>query len=125
MTGTEQNEKRSISESRDLVTGFDEIAIEKQFKTHIEDMRPTDTIRALVWIDRARVAGADKRAAYEAVMGMTQVELVDHFLDDDAEDEDDEQGKESAPAVADDDEPLTSRPPGASSQDSPLTPTES
>lgn len=116
--------KKSVQEARDLVTGFDEIAVEKQFGKHIDDMRGADILRSLIWLDSKR-AGEDARAAYTSVMGLSQTGITDCFTDeseDDAgEDADNEftvteVGKDVTPATS-----PTSRPPhGASSVDSPL-----
>ena len=60
------------------LTGFDEIAIEQQFRRPLEDLSNTGTVRALAFVQFRR-DGLDDKAAHEKAMGATFGALDDMF----------------------------------------------
>lgn len=81
---TTTSTKKTVTESLELLNGFDEIAIEKAFGTDIDNLRATMTLRALIFIDKRR-EGLNVKAAYDAVMELTAKQLSEHFADDEVE----------------------------------------
>lgn len=73
--------KKTVTESLELMTGFDEIAVEKKFGEDIDSLRVTMSLRALVFLDHTR-AGEKPQDAYDAAMGLTTKQLNEHFADD-------------------------------------------
>lgn len=80
---TTSPEPVSVQEMVGSLTGFDEIAIEQKFKGELNNLGPTMTMRALVFVQERR-AGADDKAAYGEAMRMTLSAINDRFRDDDA-----------------------------------------
>lgn len=78
--------KKTVTESMELLTGFDEIAIEKSFGADIDSLRVTMTLRSLVFIDKRR-EGLDVKAAYNAAMELTTKQVNEHFAEDDDDDD--------------------------------------
>ena len=72
--------KLTVDEHMELLTGFDEIAIEKWFGDDIDSLRFTMTLRALVFVNHTR-AGLDAKKAHEAAMGLTLKQVGEHFAD--------------------------------------------
>lgn len=73
------------------LNGFDELAIAKEFKTSIGDLRqgdePLSFLRALAFVHRRREGDKDS-AAYTAVMTLTIAEVVKYFTNRDTEEDD-------------------------------------
>ena len=66
------------TEMTESLTGFDEIAIEQQFRRPLEDLSNTGTVRALAFVQFRR-DGLDDKAAHEKAMGATFGALDDMF----------------------------------------------
>lgn len=65
----------------ETLTGFDEIAIKREFKADIYTLAAEDKaafMRALIFIDQRR-AGLKDAAAYRAAMELPQAASVDYF----------------------------------------------
>ena len=73
------------------LNGFDELAIAKEFKTSIGDLRqgdePLNFLRALAFVHRRREGDRDA-AAYTTVMELTIAQVVKYFTTRDDDDED-------------------------------------
>lgn len=75
------NGKLTVDEHMELLTGFDEVAIEERFGKDIDSLRFTMSLRALAFTSRTR-NGQPAKDAYKAVMSLTLKELGDLFADD-------------------------------------------
>jgi hypothetical protein len=76
-------QKVTGDEFLESMTGFEEIAVEKQFGTDVlglAEHKATMFTRALVFVMQKRDGRADKDA-YDAVMNMPLSEVQDHFAE--------------------------------------------
>lgn len=94
--------KITYTESIELLTGYDEQAIEAKFGADIDSLRFTMQLRALLFIEQRR-AGVDDKAAYKTAMEIRLKDLGDHFAEEEQEVNDEDpvtaQGKEPGPAA--------------------------
>lgn len=82
------------------LTGFDEIAIKREFKADVLTLAKTDKagfLRALVFIDHRR-AGVKDRDAFKATMELLLSEVTDYFADEPADDDAEAEGDDSGEA---------------------------
>lgn len=92
MSTTEK--KLTWNEHVELLTGFDELAIEKAFGTDFDNLRESMMLRALVFIVEKR-AGANDKDAYKAVMERSLKAITEHFSNEPDEVNDDDPITES------------------------------
>lgn len=113
---------QTTEELADSLTGFDEIAIKKAFGVPISALSPDQKgqggdvfqfLRALIFVHRRR-EGENDITAYNSAQNLRTAELNAYFADESAE-----SGKDSS---APETPPPTSQP-GASTPDSPPSPT--
>lgn len=87
----------SYTEQVELLTGHDELAIEKHFGKDLDSLRFTLQLRALFMCHTKR-SGATEKDAYKAAMDISLKALGDQFADEEPEIDDNEpiteQGKE-------------------------------
>lgn len=94
-------EKTTYTEHVEMLTGYDEQAIEAKFGADFDSLRFTMQLRALLFIEKRR-NGADDKTAHKASMEIRLKALGDHFADEEPEVDADEpiteQGKELSAA---------------------------
>lgn len=73
------SDKLTVTEMTESLTGFDEIAIQRQFGKELADLSGTMISRAMVCIAISRANGHDIKAAYNESMGMTLKTMQDFF----------------------------------------------
>lgn len=73
------SDKLTVTEMTESLTGFDEIAISKQFGKEVADLSGTMVTRAMVCIALSRENGHDIKAAYNASMSMPLKEIMAFF----------------------------------------------
>jgi hypothetical protein len=71
----------TVEESAESLTGFDEIAIQRQFGKEVGDLSATMSTRALVFVKALRENGSDATAAYHTAMGMSLKDVMGSFAD--------------------------------------------
>lgn len=76
--------KLTYNEHLELLTGFDEIAIEKWFGEDIDSLRFTMKCRALLFTRNTRL-GQQPKDAHKAAMSLTLKQVGDAFADDEDE----------------------------------------
>jgi hypothetical protein len=133
MSETEQKKKQRerkhpavVDETADdffeTLNGFDEIAIKKAFGVPVAELSPDakgqggdvfQFLRALIFVHRRR-EGENDITAYNAAQNLRTAELNDYFADESAESGKDNSAPETPPKTS---------PPGASTPNSPPSPT--
>ena len=83
--------KPTTSETVESLTGYEELAIEKQFGEEISDLSPLKLMRALAFVLQKR-AGKNDVDAKKAVMSMTQTQVQEAFSEEDDDEGDDDLG---------------------------------
>lgn len=115
---------QTVEELGESLTGFDEIAIKKAFGMPFASLAPNENgqggdvyqfLRAMVFVHRRR-EGDNDVTAYNTAQAMTTGEINGYFAEESAESGKDDSTPEETPM---------SSPPGASSPDSPQSPTSS
>lgn len=76
-------DRPTLEEVAESLTGFDEIAIKTHFGFHVADETapPTMYARALIFVHQTR-QGLKTQAAKDAALGMTLKDVGEYFADD-------------------------------------------
>lgn len=83
--------KPTVNEVVESLTGYEELAVEKQFGDELGDLSPLKLMRALAFVLQKR-AGKNDVDAKKAAMAMTQAQVTDAFSDEDDDEGDDDLG---------------------------------